>query len=39
MASSKAILSPWLVSLTSRIVSAQQRATLAVNQELVQLYH
>lgn len=43
MASSKSILpadyTPWLVSLKSRIISAQQRATLAVNQELVQLYH
>jgi predicted nuclease of restriction endonuclease-like (RecB) superfamily len=43
MASSKSILpadyTPWLVSLKSRIISAQQRATLAVNQELVLLYH
>lgn len=29
----------WLVSLKSRIASARQRATLAVNQELVRLYH
>ena len=43
MASSKSILpadyTPWLVSLKSRIISAQQRATLAVNQELVLIYH
>lgn len=30
---------PWLTSLKSRISSAQQRAALAVNQELIQLYH
>jgi predicted nuclease of restriction endonuclease-like (RecB) superfamily len=29
----------WLASLKSRISFARQRATLAVNQELVQLYH
>ena len=29
----------WLISLKSRIASAQQRAALAVNQELVRLYH
>jgi len=29
----------WLVSLKSRIAGARQRATLAVNQELVRLYH
>ena len=29
----------WLKSLKSRIVSARQRAALAVNQELVTLYH
>ena len=43
MPSSKSIIpadyAHWLISLKSRIVSAQQRAALAVNQELVQLYH
>ena len=29
----------WLTSLKSRIAGAQQRAALAVNQELVRLYH
>jgi predicted nuclease of restriction endonuclease-like (RecB) superfamily len=29
----------WLASLKSRIAGARQRAALAVNQELVQLYH
>jgi len=29
----------WLTSLKSRISSARQRATIAVNQELVRLYH
>ena len=29
----------WLSSLKTRISGAQQRATLAVNQELVRLYH
>jgi len=29
----------WLTSLKSRISGARQRATLAVNQELVRLYH
>jgi len=29
----------WLVSLKSRITGARQRATLAINQELVRLYH
>ena len=29
----------WLASLKSRISCARQRATLAVNQKLVQLYH
>ena len=31
--------SGWLSSLKSRIAAARQRATLAVNQELVRLYH
>jgi len=43
MANSKAIIprdyTAWLASLKSRIASARQRATLAVNQELVRLYH
>jgi predicted nuclease of restriction endonuclease-like (RecB) superfamily len=43
MPSSKPIIpadyAHWLTSLKSRISSAQQRAALAVNQELVQLYH
>lgn len=30
---------PWLLSLKSRIATSQQRAVLAVNQELVRLYH
>jgi predicted nuclease of restriction endonuclease-like (RecB) superfamily len=30
---------PWLIDLKSRIASARQRAVLAVNQELVGLYH
>ena len=29
----------WLTSLKARIAGARQRAVLAVNQELVQLYH
>ena len=29
----------WLVSLKSRITGARQRATVAVKQELVRLYH
>ena len=29
----------WLTGLKSRIAGAQHRAALAVNQELVQLYH
>jgi len=29
----------WLVALKSRIAGAQQRAVLAVNQELIDLYH
>ncbi|MDO8700292.1 MAG: hypothetical protein Q7J56_01285, partial [Deltaproteobacteria bacterium] len=29
----------WLASLKSHISSTRQRATLAVNQELVRLYH
>lgn len=43
MPSSKTIIpadyAPWLVSLKSRIATSQQRAVLAVNQELVRLYH
>ena len=43
MASNKPILpgdyANWLTSLKSRISSARQRAALAVNQELVRLYH
>ena len=43
MPSSKIIIpadyAPWLVSLKSRIATSQQRAVLAVNQELVRLYH
>ena len=43
MPSSKIIIpadyAPWLLSLKSRIATSQQRAVLAVNQELVRLYH
>ena len=43
MPSSKSIIladyANWLTSLKSRIASAQQRAALAVNQDLVRLYH
>lgn len=43
MADSKSIIpgdyADWLASLKSRISGARQRATLAVNQELVRLYH
>ena len=43
MPSSKSIIpadyANWLTILKSRIASAQQRAALAVNQELVRLYH
>lgn len=43
MADTKSIIprdyADWLASLKSRISGARQRATLAVNQELVRLYH
>ncbi len=43
MPNSKAIIprdyADWLASLKSRIAGARQRATIAVNQELVRLYH
>ena len=43
MTSSKFIIpadyAHWLSSLKTRISGAQQRAALAVNQELVRLYH
>lgn len=43
MANNKSIIprdyTTWLTSLKSRISSAQQRASLSVNQELVRLYH
>ena len=43
MPSSKFIIpadyAQWLSSLKTRISGAQQRAALAVNQELVRLYH
>jgi hypothetical protein len=43
MSDSKSVIprdyADWLVNLKARISGARQRAAVAVNQELVQLYH